>query len=101
MLLARIAAKTHRVRRGTASLVPVGVREFFIETSRALGDTGMIARDFRAGSANLDRGIGGGAVLPQPKMAGKRRFDEPTSTQEPYSGVQVPVYQMLLGHRGK
>jgi hypothetical protein len=43
----------------------------------------------RAGSANLDRGLGGGSVLLQPKMAGKRRIDEQTSTQEPYSGVQV------------
>jgi hypothetical protein len=43
----------------------------------------------RAGSANLDRGLGGGSVLLQPKMAGKRRFDEQTTTQEPYSGVQV------------
>jgi len=43
----------------------------------------------RAGSAKLDRGLGGGSVLAQPKMAGKRGSDEQTTTQEPYSGVQV------------
>lgn len=43
----------------------------------------------RAGSANLDRGLGGRSVLAQPKMAGKRRSDEQTTTQEPYGGVQV------------
>jgi hypothetical protein len=42
----------------------------------------------RAGSANSDRGLSGGSVLPQPKMAEKRRADEQTSTQEPHSGVQ-------------
>ena len=43
----------------------------------------------RAGSANLDRGLGGGSVLKQPKMAGKRRTDEQTFTQESHGGVQV------------
>ena len=35
-----------------------------------------------------DRGLSGGSVLLQPKMAEKRRTDEQTSTQEPFSGVQ-------------
>jgi rhamnosyltransferase len=43
----------------------------------------------RAGSANLDRGLSGGSVLPQPKMAETRRSDEQTSTQEPHGGVKV------------
>jgi hypothetical protein len=38
MLAARSAGNTHRVRRRTASLVPEGLREFFIETSWALGE---------------------------------------------------------------
>src|ERR1035438_7811432 len=42
----------------------------------------------RAGSANSDRGLSGGSVLWQPKMAEKRRTDEQTSTQEPFGGVQ-------------
>src|ERR1039458_4041050 len=42
----------------------------------------------RAGSANSDKGLSGGSVLWQPKMAEKRRTDEQTSTQEPFGGVQ-------------
>jgi len=43
---------------------------------------------YRAGSANSDRGLSGGSVLWQPKMAEKRRTDEQTSTQEPFGDVQ-------------
>jgi hypothetical protein len=42
----------------------------------------------RAGSAKSDRGLGGGSVLPQPKMAEKRRTDEQTTSQEPHGGIQ-------------
>jgi hypothetical protein len=42
----------------------------------------------RGGLGNSDRGISGRAVLSQPKMAGVRRADEQTSTQEPHSSVQ-------------
>jgi peptidoglycan/LPS O-acetylase OafA/YrhL len=43
---------------------------------------------FKASSGKSDRGLSGGSVLPQPKMAEKRGADEQTSTQEPFSGVQ-------------
>jgi hypothetical protein len=46
------------------------------------------AMKLRAGSANSDRGLSGGSVLWQPKMAEKRRTDEQTSTQEPFGDVQ-------------
>jgi hypothetical protein len=42
----------------------------------------------RTGSGKSDMDLGGGSVLPQPKMAEKRRTDEQTSTQEPFSGIQ-------------
>jgi hypothetical protein len=42
----------------------------------------------RAGSANSDSGLSGGSVLPQPKMAGKRRADEQTTPSEPQGGIQ-------------
>jgi hypothetical protein len=60
------------------SLVPV------LNTAQQDADTWI----YRAGSANSDRGISGGSVLWQPKMAEKRRTDEQTSAQEPHSGVQ-------------
>jgi hypothetical protein len=41
----------------------------------------------RAGSAKSDRGLSGGSVLPQPKMAEKKRTIEQTSTQELFSEV--------------
>jgi VWFA-related protein len=44
--------------------------------------------DERAGSGNSDRGLSGGSVRPQPRMAGMRRADDQTSTPEPYSGLQ-------------
>jgi len=43
---------------------------------------------FRAGSANSDRGLSGGSVLWQPKMAETRRADEQASAQESFGGVQ-------------
>src|ERR1035437_5448405 len=45
-------------------------------------------RFLRAGSANSDRGLSGGSVRPQPKMAGMRRADEQTSASEPHSDIQ-------------
>src|ERR1035441_8902503 len=42
----------------------------------------------RAGSANSDKGLSGGSVRPQPKMAGMRRADEQTSASEPHSDFQ-------------
>jgi hypothetical protein len=54
----------------------------------SLSNHGASAYRLRAGSANSDRGLSGGSVLWQPKMAEKRRTDEQTSTQEPFSGVQ-------------
>ena len=44
--------------------------------------------DVRAGSANSDKGLSGGSVRPQPKMAGMRRADEQTSASEPHSDFQ-------------
>src|ERR1017187_9892483 len=42
----------------------------------------------RAGSANSDRGLSGGSVCRQPKMAETRRADEQTSASEPHSDLQ-------------
>jgi hypothetical protein len=51
-------------------------------------DSGYSIDEQRAGSANSDRGLSGGSVLWQSKMAEKRRTDEQTSTQEPFGDVQ-------------
>jgi hypothetical protein len=40
------------------------------------------APEYRAGRANSDRGLSGGSVRSQPKMAGMRRADEQTSASD-------------------
>src|ERR1035438_3578812 len=42
----------------------------------------------RVGSGNSDRGLSGGSVCRQPKMAETRRADEQTSAAEPHSDLQ-------------
>ena len=57
---------------------------FFEDAALILGD----AIHNRAGSANSDRGLSGGSVRRQPKMAEMRRADEQTSASEPHSDLQ-------------
>ena len=51
-------------------------------------DPRQAARVYRSGSGKSDRGLSGGSVLLPPTMAEKKRPNEPTSTQEPFSGFQ-------------
>jgi hypothetical protein len=66
------------------SNIPRHRAEFVAKTIKSMNNQEAV----RAGSAKSDRGLGGGSVLPQPKMAEKRRTDEQTTSQEPHGGIQ-------------
>ena len=54
-----------------------------VEESRILQVSIFNTLNNRAGTANSDRGISGGSVHPQAKMAVMRRADDETTPQEP------------------
>src|SRR5665213_1223585 len=83
--------KQYRRIGGKWQFVPVGRGKDGKPDSRFVIISGEPANSkggTRAGSANSDKGLSGGSVRPQPKMAGMRRADEQTSASEPHSDFQ-------------
>src|SRR5664279_5205291 len=78
----RHVIKVHRVARGKEIWQFPCIFRYILNRQR----TNPIL--LRAGSANSDKGLSGGSVRPQPKMAGMRRADEQTSASEPHSDIQ-------------